>query len=208
MTIYLKNFEDIQKLTRINGVRAKLKPPFLSPGSYLTKTFNMKKQIVLSLGALISFASPVIAKADGEYCREYTKNVSIGGKIQQAFGTACMLPDGTWKMMNEDGQYTSENINIIDEEPQVNYVTNNYYEEDYYPRRGRTSLFTVSFGNGGLWRRGMWHPHNHGRHYGWRNNHHRYNNFAYNNDRGRDRNLNRGRGRDGNGHGGGRGWSH
>lgn len=33
---------------------------------------------------------------EGQYCREYIQTVSIGGEQQQAYGTACRQPDGTW----------------------------------------------------------------------------------------------------------------
>lgn len=36
----------------------------------------------------------------GAYCREYQHSVAIGGKIQEAYGTACQQPDGTWKVVN------------------------------------------------------------------------------------------------------------
>jgi len=36
----------------------------------------------------------------GEYCREYSQTVTIGGKTQEAYGTACRRPDGTWEMTN------------------------------------------------------------------------------------------------------------
>ncbi|MDY0260994.1 RT0821/Lpp0805 family surface protein [Syntrophotalea acetylenica] len=35
----------------------------------------------------------------GQYCREYLQNVIIGGQQQQAYGTACRQPDGTWKII-------------------------------------------------------------------------------------------------------------
>lgn len=35
-------------------------------------------------------------KPSGEYCREYTQTVTIAGKDQQMYGTACRQPDGTW----------------------------------------------------------------------------------------------------------------
>jgi surface antigen len=34
---------------------------------------------------------------EGRYCREYTTTVLIGGKPQQAYGTACRQPDGSWE---------------------------------------------------------------------------------------------------------------
>jgi len=35
---------------------------------------------------------------DGQYCREYQQTVTIGGREQRAYGTACRLPDGTWQI--------------------------------------------------------------------------------------------------------------
>jgi surface antigen len=34
--------------------------------------------------------------AQGQYCREYTQTVIVAGQEQQAYGTACRQPDGTW----------------------------------------------------------------------------------------------------------------
>ena len=36
----------------------------------------------------------------GQYCREYSQTIEVGGKVEQAFGTACRQPDGTWKIVN------------------------------------------------------------------------------------------------------------
>lgn len=36
---------------------------------------------------------------NGEYCREYHQTVWVGGKEQQAYGTACRQPDGSWKIV-------------------------------------------------------------------------------------------------------------
>lgn len=35
---------------------------------------------------------------DGAYCREFQQTVTIGGKTESAYGTACRQPDGTWKV--------------------------------------------------------------------------------------------------------------
>ena len=34
----------------------------------------------------------------GQYCREFQQTVVIGGQSQQAYGTACRQPDGTWQI--------------------------------------------------------------------------------------------------------------
>ena len=38
--------------------------------------------------------------ASGQPCREYQQTVTIGGKTEEAYGTACRQPDGTWKIVN------------------------------------------------------------------------------------------------------------
>jgi surface antigen len=35
---------------------------------------------------------------DGTYCREYQAMASIGGQPQRVYGTACRMPDGSWKI--------------------------------------------------------------------------------------------------------------
>ncbi len=34
---------------------------------------------------------------NGRYCREYTTTVTIGGKLEEAYGRACRQPDGSWQ---------------------------------------------------------------------------------------------------------------
>jgi hypothetical protein len=38
---------------------------------------------------------------DGRQCREYQQTVTIGGKQEQAYGTACRQPDGSWQIVEE-----------------------------------------------------------------------------------------------------------
>ena len=35
----------------------------------------------------------------GMYCREYRHDVTIGGKTESAYGTACRQPDGSWEIV-------------------------------------------------------------------------------------------------------------
>jgi hypothetical protein len=37
----------------------------------------------------------------GRYCREYQRMADIGGVQQQIYGTACMMPDGSWQIVSE-----------------------------------------------------------------------------------------------------------
>lgn len=38
--------------------------------------------------------------AQGTYCREFNQSIMVGGKREEAFGTACRQPDGSWKLVN------------------------------------------------------------------------------------------------------------
>ncbi|WP_119420964.1 hypothetical protein [Desertibaculum subflavum] len=44
--------------------------------------------------------SPVFQTPQGQHCREYQANLNIGGAVQPSYGTACLQPDGTWRLMN------------------------------------------------------------------------------------------------------------
>lgn len=36
--------------------------------------------------------------SQGQYCREYTQTIKIGGKVQEGVGTACRNEDGSWQV--------------------------------------------------------------------------------------------------------------
>jgi surface antigen len=38
--------------------------------------------------------------SQGAYCREFQQTVSIGGREERAYGTACRQPDGSWKVVS------------------------------------------------------------------------------------------------------------
>lgn len=37
---------------------------------------------------------------EGQYCREYQTTVTVGGETQDAYGTACRQPDGSWQIQS------------------------------------------------------------------------------------------------------------
>lgn len=37
--------------------------------------------------------------SSGRYCREFQQTVTVGGKTEQAYGTACRQPDGSWQIV-------------------------------------------------------------------------------------------------------------
>jgi len=38
--------------------------------------------------------------SSGAYCREFQQTIYVGGKAEEAYGTACQQPDGSWKIVN------------------------------------------------------------------------------------------------------------
>ena len=43
---------------------------------------------------------PAYKNADDRYCREFRQTVTIAGKTEEAYGTACRQPDGSWRIIN------------------------------------------------------------------------------------------------------------
>lgn len=43
-------------------------------------------------------AKAAVPEEPAKYCREYQQKVTVGGKVQQAYGTACRQPDGSWQV--------------------------------------------------------------------------------------------------------------
>lgn len=43
---------------------------------------------------------PAYTNKTDEYCREYQQTVTVGGKTETAYGSACRQADGTWKISN------------------------------------------------------------------------------------------------------------
>ncbi len=38
-------------------------------------------------------------RSHGKYCREYQTKVNINGRLKNAYGRACRMPDGSWKIV-------------------------------------------------------------------------------------------------------------
>ena len=39
-------------------------------------------------------------QADGRYCREFQQSVTVGGRVETGYGTACRQDDGTWQIQS------------------------------------------------------------------------------------------------------------
>ncbi|MDD4616100.1 MAG: glycine zipper 2TM domain-containing protein [Alphaproteobacteria bacterium] len=44
-------------------------------------------------------ASPTTYVDKDTYCRPYSQEIKIDGQVQESFGTACLQPDGTWRIV-------------------------------------------------------------------------------------------------------------
>jgi surface antigen len=38
--------------------------------------------------------------ANGQYCRQYTQDIVVGGETHQTHGTACRQADGSWEVQS------------------------------------------------------------------------------------------------------------
>jgi surface antigen len=66
--------------------------------------------------------------SDGRYCREYTQTVEINGEIQEAYGTACRQPDGSWQITSAEPQAQVQQQVVVRER-----VVEPAYSPVYYP---------------------------------------------------------------------------
>ncbi len=64
-------------------------------------TAPISEPIIWSDGGASGTVTPIRdgRSADGRLCREFQQQVVIGGKTEDAFGTACQEPDGSWKIV-------------------------------------------------------------------------------------------------------------
>jgi hypothetical protein len=85
--------------------------------------------VTLAATFVLTAAAPKEASAQDSYCREYTRSVYIGGQREEAYGTACMQPDGSWMIVGEGlGGDIPENVT------KVNYIIHDD-RRDFVPAR-------------------------------------------------------------------------
>lgn len=46
----------------------------------------------------IDYMPPPVIEERDDYCREFTQQVRINGRMQESYGTACLQPDGSWRV--------------------------------------------------------------------------------------------------------------
>lgn len=77
---------------------------------------------ILAAGALSSAANAQ------SYCREFNRDIVVGGRMQNGYGTACMQPDGAWQVQNQGQAVEQVSYQTVG---QVRYV-DPYYGAPYY----------------------------------------------------------------------------
>ncbi|MGL5814472.1 MAG: hypothetical protein ACRCYW_14235 [Aeromonas sp.] len=40
-------------------------------------------------------------RSNGRYCREFRQTITVGGRKEDAFGTACQKPDSSWEIVSD-----------------------------------------------------------------------------------------------------------
>ena len=65
-------------------------------------TAPIGERIVWSNGAASGNVTAVREgnSTSGRYCREFQQQVVVGGRMEQAYGTACQQPDGAWEIIS------------------------------------------------------------------------------------------------------------
>lgn len=121
-----------------------------------TKTLGAAALVLAALG----FA-PEAKAYDQSYCREYTRTVYVGGRSQDAFGTACLQPDGDWVIVGEglgnDLAYADNVSYVIRDNRRVVTPTRVvYYDRSYY-RSPRVSPLFIWYNDGRYYRNGHYY---------------------------------------------------
>lgn len=66
-------------------------------------TLLILKKDGMALAALVILGSfgfaPEAQARGGDYCREYTEKIRIGGQWENGYGTVCLQEDGSWKIV-------------------------------------------------------------------------------------------------------------
>lgn len=66
-----------------------------APTSQTSSWVNPDSQSPASITPTRTYQQP-----NGAYCREFTQTITVAGKQQKAFGTACRQPDGSWQVVS------------------------------------------------------------------------------------------------------------
>lgn len=67
---------------------------------YIEQPRVIERQIIMQEPETINANAGRIV-SNNPYCREYQRNVVVGGHREESYGTACRQPDGAWKIVSE-----------------------------------------------------------------------------------------------------------
>lgn len=109
--------------------------------------------VMATVLAIPTFGTASSAQAE-EYCREYTKTVSIGGRAERAYGTACYKPDGSWEIVTLQGSnYGRDQVReVIYDDLHRRYdrgnrvvIVDRHHYRPHYTRAAYRSPLSLSF---------------------------------------------------------------
>ena len=77
-------------------------PPYYYPPAYYypPPVYYAPAPVYGTVQPLPPPAAPAYQDGSGQTCREYQTTVQVDGQWQPSYGTACLQPDGTWRMVN------------------------------------------------------------------------------------------------------------
>src|SRR5690242_4793900 len=78
-------------------------PPVYYPPVYYPPAAYAPPPVYAPAPAPAVYAAPTrdFRDDEGRYCREYQRTAVIDGREQQIYGIACLMPDGSWRIVSE-----------------------------------------------------------------------------------------------------------
>ncbi|SDM22619.1 Surface antigen [Geoalkalibacter ferrihydriticus] len=71
-----------------------------------------------------------LSSADGRFCREFLTTIIVDEREEQAYGTACRQPDGSWEFVS--GEVAAETYQVVERVVEKHYVYPYAYRDWYY----------------------------------------------------------------------------
>lgn len=91
-----------ENLERESWAHRSFYPPFYEPRPIIVydRPSVIERRIIVEEPEVIQATRGRVI-SNNPYCREYQRNVTVGNRIQESYGTACRQPDGAWKIVDE-----------------------------------------------------------------------------------------------------------
>lgn len=71
-----------------------------TPVVYQTSVVRAPVKYVEESSFVADSTSPTYYNTDGQLCREYQSTAWVSGRQSQIYGTACLQPDGAWRVVD------------------------------------------------------------------------------------------------------------